>query len=215
MLRNVSRQAWECDFKLSKFDFKVIDLTLPISETFRFSGNHHATGHGTYIDAPAYLGAGKTIDQFGLEAFVMDAVILDLTSKKPKQPIDDEDLEAAEEAAGLALREGEIAIIHTGWDQSHTGKSRSDHSYLSENGAEYLEFKHVVAVGVDTPNLDNPKKREIPVHTKLLRKEILILEGLSNLDMVDQSRFRLVALPLRVKASFSPVRAAAIALDAR
>jgi kynurenine formamidase len=157
------------------------------------------------------LEKGKTIDQFDAEVFVKDAVLLDLTYKKPGELIDDEDLEAAEERAGLAVREREVVIIQMGWDRFlHSKDYFSAHPCLSENGAENLEFKHVGGVGVDTPNIDSPDSEKFPVHLILLRKEIFILENLCNLGNIEQSRFRLVALPLRVAASGSPVRAIAI-----
>ncbi len=143
-----------------------------------------------------------------------DAVLLDLTHKRPRQLIDDEDLEAAEERAGLAVRESEIVIIHTGWDRFVFSEDYfSNHPGVSENGAEYLEFKHVAGVGVDAPNLDHPESKNFPAHAILLRKEIFVIENLCNLDKIEQPRFRLIALPLRVKASGSPVRAIAIVDD--
>lgn len=194
---------------------KIIDLTNELSKDFPVLTDHHASDHGTYVDAPALLlEKGKTIDKFGPEIFVRDAVLLDLTHKKPRQPIDDEDLEAAEERAGLAVRESEFVVIHTGWDRFLESKDYLlNHPYLSENGAQYLEFKNVSGVGVDSPNLENPDSKNLPIHEILLRKEILILENLCNLNRIEEPRFRLIALPLRVNASSSPVRAIAVIDD--
>jgi len=132
-----------------------------------------------------------------------DAALLDLTHKKPGQGIDDEDLEAAEEAAGLALREGESVILYT-----VPGVSPSN-VYLSRNGAEYLEFKRVGLVGIDAGSIDNSRYAEM-AHRVLLGKGILILEGLRNLDSIDSSRFRLASFPLKLGAATAPVRAVAI-----
>jgi len=191
---------------------KMIDLTSQLTSD-AFLRNAHA---GTHVDAPAYIfDGGKTIDQFKPEVFVGNAVLLDLTHKKPSEPIDDEDLEAAEERAGLAVREGEIVILYTGGENSIHGEgpSAASYPYLSENGAQYLEFKRVTMVGIDTPNIDPPNSKPLPAHATLLRKEILVLENLCNLDEIEQPRFRLAALPLKLKASTSPVRAVAILAD--
>ena len=81
---------------------KIIDLTAESSLDV-LSSHAHA---GTRIEAPAYLlSDGKRIDQFTPESFMLQAVLLDLTHKGPGREIDDEDLEGAEEQAGLALRE--------------------------------------------------------------------------------------------------------------
>jgi arylformamidase len=156
------------------------------------------------MDSPAYLSADrKKIEEFSLERFLTDAAILDLTNKKPGQPIDDEDLEAAEEESGLALRDGESVILCTG-----SGAS-SPSAYLSRNGAEYLEFKGIGLVGIDAPSIDPAESSEL-AHAVLLAKDILVLEGLRNLQSIDSSRFRLASFPLRMNAAMSPVRAVAI-----
>jgi kynurenine formamidase len=169
----------------------------------------------TRIDAPAFmLDRGKTVDQLATELFLRDAVLLDLTGKKSRQLIDDEDLEAAEERAGLAVREGEVVIIRTGWEKFvHSKGYLLEHPSLSKNAAQFLEFKRVAGVAVDTPNLDDPDNENLSAHSILLRRGIFIVENLCNLDKLDRERFRLVALPLRVRASCSPVRAIAILDD--
>jgi arylformamidase len=166
----------------------------------------------THIEAPSYLVPdGKALNHFEPASFVRNAVLLDLTHMKPKQLVEDEDLEAAEEGAGLALREGEIVIIQTGWDRNvESDDYWSSHPALSENGAEYLEFKQVIGVGVDAPNVDFPGNRILPVHSILMRSGIFVIENLCNLSEIDQPRFQLIALPPRTKASVSTVRAVGV-----
>jgi kynurenine formamidase len=154
---------------------------------------------------------GKTIDQLPPECLLRDAVLLDLTEKEAGKPIDDEDLEAAEERAGLAVRENEIVLLHIGRGRfARNNEFLSDHPYLSENGAEYLELRHVSGVGIDAPNLENPMSNELPVHKALLGSGIFILENLNNLDVLEKERFRLVALPPRVKAASTLARVLAV-----
>ena len=179
---------------------RIVDLSYAFSLE-EFAKDPHT---GTHLDAPAYLLKDqRTINDFGLESFFSDAVILDLSHTKPGEAVDDEDLESAEEEAGLALREGEVAIVYTGC-------VAKPNAYLSENAAQYLEFKRVRMVGIDAPSIDSSTARELPAHLTLLRKDILVLEGLCNLGEVGLSRFRLAAFPLKVNAPTSPVRALAI-----
>jgi arylformamidase len=185
---------------------RMLDLTAEFSLK-DFVRDPHSCAH---IEAPVYLlEGGKRFDQFGLEAFVADAVLLDLTGKRPGQPVDDEDLEAAEESAGIGLREGEVAILWTGGSIRDTGAS-GNHVYLSVNGAEYLEFKRPIMVGTDAPSLDPYGSKELLAHSTLMQEGILILEGLCNLKNIQESRFRIIALPLNVNDSISPVRAVAV-----
>lgn len=180
---------------------RVVDLSDKFSPE-QFSRDRHS---GTHLDSPAYLFRdGKKIEEFDLERFITDAVLLDLTEKKPGQPIDDEDLEAAEEAAGVALRDRESVIVHIGTNVSSRG------IYLSRNGAEYLEFRGVGLVGIDDVSIESAQSADLIAHRVLLAKDILVLEGLRNLDAIDSSRFRLLCFPLKVGGGVSPVRAVAI-----
>lgn len=185
---------------------RILDLTREFSLEAFLRDIHVAT----HIEAPGSLFTGrKTVDQFGLESFMLQAALLDLTHKKAGQSIDDEDLEAAEERAGLALREGEAVILHTASGNSNGNRIRSaNYPYLSENGAEFLEFRHPSVVGTDAPSLD--PRDGFQAHSILMRAEILVLENLCNLDKIEHPRFQLAAFPLRLKDSASPVRAAAI-----
>lgn len=187
---------------------KLLDLTTETSLQAGFQDAHA----GTHIEAPAYLLAGgKRIEQFALDSFMLQAVLLDLTDKKSGEPIDDEDLEAAEERAGLALREGDAAVLHTGWgDSAHTHSGVGQPAYLSRNGAEFLEFRRPSLVAVDAPSLDAGDSHELPAHSTLMHAEILVLENLRNLDQVQESRFKLMAFPLRMNGATSPVRAVAV-----
>ena len=162
----------------------------------------------TRIDAPALVvQGGETVDQIAPGRLVRDAVMLDLTHKEPNDPIDDEDLEGAEESAGLAVRENEIVILHVGRKQfAPNYDSFSTYPYLSENGSEYLELRHVAAVGIDAPNVENPVNRGLPVHKALLSSGTLVLENLSNLETLEEERFRLVAVSPKVKAASAPIR---------
>lgn len=202
---------------------RIIDLTheMPSKSSVLLEGlDFHSNRSeskllATRIEAPAYLVSdGKTLDLFEPSLFVRDAALLDLTHMKPRQSIDDEDLEAAEEGAGLAVREGEVVVIRTGWEEHAQSEDYwANHPALSENGAQYLEFKQVAGVAVDTPNIDNPEDPVLPVHTILMRRGIYVVENLCNLGEIDQPRFRLVALPLRVRAATSFVRAVGILGD--
>ena len=192
----------------SEFLLKVIDLSSEYLQNSFLQDSHS----GTRIESPAYLFKGaKRIDEFQLETFVRPAVLLDLTRKKLGEPIDDEDLEAAEERAGLALREEEAVLLQTvPVDAEPVSAGTVKHPYLSKNGAEFLEFKHPSIVGTDALSLDPNGGSELKAHSVLMRANILVLEGLCNLDKIVQPRFQLLALPLKLRGSASPVRAVAI-----
>ena len=187
---------------------RIVDLSHKFSLEEYMKDRHS----GTHIDAPAYvLNGGRRVGDFGLERFICDAVLLDLSNKRPGEAIDDEDLEAAEEAAGVAVREGEAVLLHTGVSNTPLqAVLQPPNVYLSRNGAEYLEFKGVSLVGADLGSIDDIKSSELVAHRTLLGRGIIILEGLCNLDAIDSERFRLASFPLNLSSATSPVRAVAM-----
>jgi len=192
---------------------RVLDLTRPPSTlSFKLDLSSHSDQYGTRLDAPQLvLEEGLSVDQLPVDRLVRDSVLLDLTSKTPGEPIDDEDLEGAEEEAGLTAREGEAVVIYTGWRPMHGQGFKSP--VLSTYAAEYLEFKRVSMVAVDTPCLDELGEGTFSAHEILLRKNILVVENLTNLQELDQSRFRMIVLPLRLPAKATLVRALAFLDD--
>ena len=161
----------------------------------------------TRVEAPAFIfRTGRTIGQILVESFVSSAVLLDVSSKEMGE-IDDEDLEGAEEAAGLSVREGELVLLHTSWEERST-KRKTPFPGLSRNAIEYLLIKRIAGVAVDCPSID--AAGSMHSHKALLRNEMLVIEDVCNLGEIDRSRFRLLVLPFRLKAAVSPVRVVAL-----
>ncbi|MDE1829434.1 MAG: cyclase family protein, partial [Thaumarchaeota archaeon] len=82
---------------------------------------------------------------------------------------------------------------------------------LSASATRYLLEREPSLVGIDSPSIDLGKDSKFSSHHILLRKNVLILENLCNLDKIKRICFRLIVLPLKLKdATGSPVRAVAI-----
>ena len=167
----------------------------------------HPKASFTRVEAPAFvIRHGRTVDQLPVDGFVKSAVLLDMSGKSVGE-IDDEDLEGAEEAAGLSIREGEVAILHTCWDETSM-KRRMLFPGLSRNAVDYLLFKRITGVAVDCPSVD--EGRSMRSHRELLRNGVYVIEDVCNLVEIGESRFRLLVLPIRMKAAFSPARVVAL-----
>jgi kynurenine formamidase len=68
-------------------------------------------------------------------------------------------------------------------------------------------------LGVEPPSVADVENKEelTAVHQALLRAEIVIVEGLANLDALQQEEVTFIALPLKLQGGDgSPVRAIAI-----
>jgi kynurenine formamidase len=77
--------------------------------------------------------------------------------------------------------------------------------------AEYLLEKSIAALGVDSLSPDPPEAlRTHPIHPFVLKKQVLILENLCNLEQLPDF-FVFLALPLKIRGgSGSPIRAVAV-----
>lgn len=103
------------------------------------------------------------------------------------------EIEAAAKDQGVEIREGDVVLFHTGWTDA---KFTSDPAAwgagepgLSEEGAEWLATKNVMAVGADTWGLEPvpPQKEGRPFfgHVILLKRNgIYILETMNTGPLV-------------------------------
>jgi arylformamidase len=70
-----------------------------------------------------------------------------------------------------------------------------------------LAAQGVITVGIDTPSIDPADSQALESHQAVFDRDMAVLEGLV-LSGVPDGLYRLVALPLRLKAAAaSPVRA--------
>jgi kynurenine formamidase len=104
---------------------------------------------------------------------------------------------------------GKAVLIQTNWsDHWHTDAYFENHSYLSEEAAIYLRDQGARLVGIDSYNIDDTRTKRRPVHSILLKEEILIVEHLCNLDKITSADFVFNAVPPKIKGMGAyPVRA--------
>lgn len=166
-----------------------------------------STHHGTHLDVPYhFFYEGETVEKVNLERYIVRAVKVDLTYKKPKEAINVEDLISHESYIdkGLGL------LLHTGWDKIFPKrKFFSDFPFISKELAEWLAQKKVKLIGIDMPcpNVSDWKT----VHELLLGRSIVIVEGLTSMEKLGEGEFTFIALPLKIRGrDGSPIRAIAI-----
>jgi arylformamidase len=162
---------------------------------------------GTHVDAPFhFFYDGETVDKIDLSRYIVPAVKVDLTYKKPKEAITVEDLMKYEHFIdkGLSL------LLNTGWDKKMSQKEFfSDAPYITVELSKWFAQKKVKLVGMDLP-CPNITDWTI-VHQTLLGNSVLIVEGLVNLEKLGDQEFTFIALPLKIRGrDGSPVRAIAI-----
>jgi len=166
--------------------------------------NSHA---GTHIDAPYhFVEDGLRVDEIPLERLVGEAILIDCSGKKPKEMIT---LDEIRRHDGRIAR-GCNVLIRTDWYKTYPGREFAyDMPNVDTAVVQYLVDKGINLLGLETPSLnwvDNPG-----AHRLLLGANILLVEGLANLDQIRADRFTFICLPLKLKGLDGfPVRALAI-----
>ncbi len=181
---------------------------------------------GTHVDSPYHFydvefrtPRGRTIDEIPIEKFMGEAVLIDVSFKAPKDPVDRALLEAAARDQGIRLMRGDILLVRTwarewGEPMAEFLQARA----FTLDACEWLLGQGVKLVGLDLPNLEGALSEDYgnmdaPGHVLLLHPthEVLIVENLVNLDQIRAKRFEFYALPLHIKgATGSPVRAVVV-----
>ncbi|WP_375445058.1 cyclase family protein [uncultured Fibrella sp.] len=160
---------------------------------------------GTYLDCPFHrFPDGNDLSQVGLYAFT------DLEGTVIRLPHNQSLAVTADHLKNHEIRNRAV-LIHTGWDEHwNTDRYYTNHPYLTANAATYLRDCGAKLVGIDSHNIDDTSGRSRPVHTTLLRANILIVEHLCNLSAVPTSGFTFSAIPPKFKGVGTfPVRAMA------
>jgi len=163
---------------------------------------------GTHIDAPAHmLSDGPYLDDLNIDHFIGKAVILDFSNENIEW-IDINALKTYEER----IKNAQFIIIKTGWSK-YWGNKKYYEAFpcLSEEAAKWLTEFNLKGIGIDAISIDHIKSTTFPVHKILMKKEIIIIENLTNLDSISRDYFILSIMPLKNKAADgSPVRAISI-----
>ena len=164
---------------------------------------------GTHMDAPVHFGVSKkTIDQFHVERFMCNCHIIRLDGIKPSSLIGPEVIRKIENK----IEKGEGIIFHTGWSR-RINDPESYRNLLPRRSEELVLLmvsKKINLVGVEPPSVANVNDiTELQnIHRILFEADIIVLEGLCNLDQVRNDYVRLIALPLNIRdGDGAPVRA--------
>jgi len=161
-----------------------------------------STHYGTHIDAPYhFIQNGKSIDQYLVQEFILPAQVIEI---KDTESIRRPELEP------LDIKQGDALLFKT--NNSASGRSiggifSEDFVYLSTEAADFCAKKRVSLLGIDYATIDKYGDMNFPAHRTLLKKGILILEGI-HLKDVPAGKYSLFCLPLKIKGGeASPVRA--------
>lgn len=155
---------------------------------------------GTHIDGPLHMvPGGKRLSDMAVSSFFGKGRVLDA---RGMEVIDGASLEH------LFLKKDDILLILTGFSQKY-GKPEYYGFYpeMTEHFARSIIKADLRMVGMDSPSPDRPP---FPIHKLLLGAEILLVENLTNLELLtDVSDFDVFALPIKLDADSAPARVVA------
>lgn len=158
---------------------------------------------GTYVDCPFHrYEDGKDLSEVGLEAFAdLEGVLIRADYRT--------DLAVTAQAFKKRDVANKAVLVHTGWAQLwDTEAYFENHPFLTEDAALYLRDHGAKLVGIDALNIDDTRGNSRPVHSTLLRAEVLVVEHLCNLEAVPETGFTFSAIPPKFKGLGTfPVRA--------
>ena len=166
---------------------------------------------GTHMDAPRhFLPDGDTIEQLPVARMIGAALVVNLAPVSPNELITIGHLANVE----AKIQAGTRLLLRTDWHHRY-GSAEYRHALprISIDLAEWLVDRQVALIGVEPPSVADVDDIEevTSVHQTLLRGQVVIVEGLINLDQITTPTVQFVALPLRIEGGDgSPVRAIAI-----
>ncbi|MCB2205338.1 cyclase family protein [bacterium] len=207
---------------------RIIDISIPLDEqtpsypgdpvfsrTLKAAISEDGSGYnlstiemsahsGTHVDAPAhFLASGKTIDQIPARRWLSPAVVIDCPSPGP---IERDQLERQ------GIRTGDAVLLRAN-ARRPADAAPDDFSALTRDAARYLVSRKINLVGIDALSIESYDDADFPVHKRLLRNNILIMEGL-RLGHVRPGRYSLIAAPLLISGSDgAPTRALLVSRD--
>jgi kynurenine formamidase len=158
---------------------------------------------GTHIDAPCHIIPDtKSLDAFPIEKFIGKGITIDCTQISS---ISLDFLKSKEKE----IKEAEFILFYTGWQNKwNTPNYFDEFPTLTTDAVEWLLTFHLKALGFDAISVDTIADNNLPNHHLLLKKEILIIENMMNLDKLIDEDFELNCIPLKIeKSDGSPIRA--------
>lgn len=200
--------------RITKIKFKDRDL----SEAHEV---YITTQDFTHVDAPSHmLRDGKTIDGYGVEYFILPCAMINVKNERNNE-ITVSELREFEEIMSTY----ESIILFTGFKKGPKDMAYM-WRYLNPSTSEYISgFSNIKLLGIDSPSIAGwsgkvdamepivSRREAVDTHLGLMKRGILIVEGLWNLERLFRKGDKiiygiLIVMPLNlIGTDGAPVRA--------
>ncbi|OAS82120.1 MULTISPECIES: arylformamidase [Metabacillus] len=154
---------------------------------------------GTHIDAPFhFLENGTRVTDLDINIFIGPCLVIDVSQH---ELIDVEVLKKFE------IKGSKRILLRTSARRDLTVFPKKI-PLLTLEAIDYLKNQDITLIGIDLPSVDQIDSKELPIHHRIYKHGIYILENVL-LDHIKPGKYELSALPLPIEyADGSLVRAA-------
>jgi arylformamidase len=162
------------------------------SHTVRVTSIAMGSHTGTHIDAPYhFIESGRKLEEIPLDVLVGAATVVQIAGVPSI---------TRAHLAGLVWKDVARVLFKTDNSEHwNDGAFFEKFVFLEPDAAEFLVEQGVRVVGIDYLSIDQYKSAKHPTHFVLLRRNVVIIEGL-NLSRVSPGRYQMAALPLRLQS---------------
>lgn len=144
---------------------------------------------GTHADAPRHIDSGAIgVDKIDLGKCIGPCRVLDFANVEEKIAV--ADLERCN------IQAGERILARTKNSLRGFSQFFENFIYLDGDAADYLALKRIALFGIDSLSIKKCGGKDTRPHTSLLRKNIVIFEGL-DLSKVKPGSYQFIGLPLK------------------
>ncbi len=158
------------------------------------------THFGTHLDSPWHkFDSGKRLDEFSLNSFMGEGIVLEATGKEPLGDIELGDLKPRYDSK---IKNGDVVMIYTGWGlkRDYTTVYQKQWPAITPECARWLVEKKIKALGIDTFSFDKFGARDAPVHNVLLAAGLLLIEEMYlPKELLERERWWFMFLPMPYK----------------
>ena len=178
---------------------------------FKFCAPEHG---GTHVDAPRHFSKnGITVDKIPPSQLVGNAVVIHVEEQVKNQrdyAIKQEDIQRFEKKY-RPLNEQDIVLFYTGWGQYWNNKKQylgsdklgdtKDLHFpgISKQAAEYLVWRKVKGVGIDTASMDpGNDSHDFWAHRIILGANLYGVENIAHLDLLPSFGAKLIVAPMKI-----------------
>ena len=164
---------------------------------------------GTHMDAPAHVRVdGITLDKFPADKFVGKALVIDCSDLSEGDIIDISYINKYKNI----IDEAEFILFRTNWDKYwDTEKYYGKFPVINDEVADFLINSNKKGIGLDVISIEEIESEDLPMHHKILKNNLVIIENLCNLDQIGNNLFTFCALPLKfINSDGASIRALAI-----